>query len=164
MLVYYIYEKGEIMNNKNYKKILEKIARLNDEIDDKQAKTLELDLLKRIIIRLQAFDCTECANNLSELSGYVNYLDENKNSLEKQELKEYRKIIEEIKTHLQKEHGLVPQGYYLSVYMSIGMSIGLVFGLTVFDNLALGLPIGMAIGIAIGSGIDADYKKKGKII
>lgn len=152
------------MDNRNYNQILEKIARLNDEIDDKQAKKLELDLLKRITIRLQSFDCTECANYLSELRGYINYLDKNKNSLEKQELKKYRKIKEKIKTHLQKEHGLVPEGYYLSIYMSIGMSIGLVFGLIVFDNLALGLPIGLAIGVAIGSGIDADYKKKGKTI
>jgi F0F1-type ATP synthase assembly protein I len=147
-----------------YNQILEKIDGLNDEIDDKQAKTLELDLLKRITIRLHSFDCTECANYLSEMCEYIDYLDENKNSLEKQKLKDYRKIIEEIKTHLQKEHGLIPEGYYLSIYMSIGMSIGLVFGLTVFDNLAMGLPIGMSIGLAIGAGIDADYKKKGKTI
>lgn len=152
------------MDNRNDNQILEKIARLNDEIDDKQRRKFQLDLLKRITIRLQSFDCTECTNCLSELSGYINYLDENKNSLEKQKLKEYRKIIEKIKTHLQKEHGLVPEGYYLSIYMSLGMCIGLVFGLNLSDNLALGLPIGLAIGISIGSGIDADYKKKGKTI
>ena len=55
------------MDNRNYNEILEKIARLNDEIDNKQAKTLDLDLLKRIIIRLQSFDCNECTNYLSEI-------------------------------------------------------------------------------------------------
>ena len=152
------------MDNINYNQIIEKIARLSDEIDDKQVETLALDLLKRITIRLQSFDCTECGNYLSEISGYVNYLDENKNSLEKQQLQEYRKIMEEIKIHLQNEHGLVPEGFYLGIYMSFGMSIGLLFGMIVFDNFVLGMPIGMAIGVAIGSGIDADYKKKGKTI
>ena len=152
------------MDNRNYNEILEKIARLNDEIDNKQAKTLDLDLLKRIIIRLQSFDCNECTNYLSEMNEFVNYLNGNINSLEKQKLKEFWKTIEEIKTHLQKEHGLVPEGYYQSIYMSLGMSIGLLFGLTIFDNLAMGLPIGMSIGLAIGAGIDADYKKKGKTI
>lgn len=152
------------MDNINYNQIIEIIDRLNNEMDDKQANTLELDLLKRITIRLQSFDCTECTNYIPVIGEYVNYLDINKNSLEKQKLKEYREIIDEIETHLQNEHGLVSEGHYLSVYMSIGMSIGLVFGLIIFDNLALGLPIGMAIGIAIGSGIDADNKKKGKTI
>lgn len=152
------------MDNRNYNQILEKITKLNDEIDDKQSKILELDLLERITIRLQSLDCIERANNLYELGGYVNYLNKNKDSLGKQELKEYRKTIGEITTHLQKGHGLVPEGYYLSIYIPFGMSIGLVFGLIIFDNLALGLPIGMAIGIAIGSVIDADHKKKGKTI
>lgn len=152
------------MGNRSFEQILEKVDRLNDEMDLKQTKGLELDLLKRITIRLQSFECTECASYLSEMDGYVNYLDENKNSLEKQKLKDYRKIIEEIKAHLQKEHRLVPEGYYQSIYMSIGMSIGLMFGLTVFDNLAMGLPIGMVMGLAIGVGIDADYKKKGKTL
>jgi len=152
------------MDNRNYDQIIEKIDRLNDEMDVKQTKGLELDLLKRITIRLLSFDCTECANYLSEMSDYVNYLDENKNSFDKQKLKDYRKIIEEIKAHLQKEHGLVTEGYYQSIYMSIGMSIGLMFGLAVFDNLAMGLPIGMVMGLAIGAGIDADYKKKGKTL
>ena len=152
------------MDNRNDNQILEKISRLKDEIDDKLAKVLELDLLKQLTIRLQSFDCAECANYLSELSGSIHYLDEKKNSLEKQDFKKHRKMIENMKTHLQKEHGLIPEGYYLSIYMSIGMSIGLIFGMIVFDNLALGLPIGLAIGVAIGSGIDADCKKKGKTI
>ncbi len=47
------------MDNRSYNQTLEKIDRLNDEIDGKQAKTLELDLLKRITIRLQTFDCVD---------------------------------------------------------------------------------------------------------
>ncbi len=144
--------------------ILDKLTKLNDTLDVKQAKALELDLQKRITIRLQSFDCSKCETYLSELDGYVSYLCENYRSLEKRELKERRKIIQEIKTHLQKVHGLVPEDYYLGTYMSIGMSLGLVFGLTVFDNIAMGLPLGMGIGLAIGAGLDADNKKKGKTI
>lgn len=153
-----------IMDNMTYDKLLKTLDRLMLELDDKQVKSLELDMLKRIAIRLQSFECSECEDNLSRLGEYVRYLDENRDSLDKKELKEYRKSIELIKAHLQKGHGLVPEGYYMSIYMSLGMSIGLVFGMLVFDNLALGLPLGMSVGLAIGSGIDADYKKKGKTI
>lgn len=153
-----------IMDNMTYDKLLKTLDRLMLELDDKQVKSLELDMLKRIAIRLQSFECSECEDNLPRLGEYVRYLDENRDSLDKKELKEYRKNIELIKAHLQKEHGLVPEGYYMSIYMSLGMSIGLVFGMLVFDNLALGLPIGMSTGLAIGAGIDADYKKKGKTI
>lgn len=152
------------MKNESYDQIIEDVDRLKINLNNKQVKTLELDMLKRIAIRLKSFDCRECEDSMSTLGEYVRYLDENRNSLDKRELKEYRKRIEGIKAHLQKEHGLVPEGYYMSIYMSLGMSIGLVFGMLVFDNLALGLPIGMSVGLAIGAGIDADYKKKGKTI
>lgn len=152
------------MDNKNFNQILEKLNKISEIMHKKQANSLELDLLKRIIIRLQSFDCNECKNYLSDIEIYLNYFNDNIDFIEKQKLKEYRKTLGNIKNHLQKEHGLYPEGTYTSTYMSIGMSIGLVFGLTVFDNIALGLPIGLGIGLAIGSGIDADLKKKGKII
>lgn len=147
------------MGNNN--QILDLIEKFREKIDEKQAKLLELDLLKRIVIRLQSFDCNECNRYLSIIEEYINYLNDN---IDKQKLKEYKKEIEVIKAHLQKEHGLYLEGTFTAVYMSIGMSIGLVFGLTIFDNLALGLPIGLSIGIAIGAGIDTDLNKKGKVI
>lgn len=150
------------MGNNN--QILDLIEKFREKIDEKQAKSLEFDLLKRIVIRLQLFDCNECNRYLAIIEEYINYLNENNDLLDKQKLKEYKKEIEVIKAHLQKEHGLYLEGTFIAVYMSIGMSIGLVFGLTIFDNLALGLPIGLSIGIAIGAGIDADLKKKGKVI
>lgn len=142
----------------------QKIEEIKVQIDGKRAKALELDLLIRIASRLQSFDCAECTSHLANLEEYVRYLHENVNAMDDQEVKKHQKKMGEIKTHLQKKHGLVEEGYYLSIYMSLGMSIGLVFGLTIFDNLALGLPIGMAIGVAVGSGMDADNKKKGKTL
>lgn len=150
------------MENNN--QILNLIEKLRGKIDEKQAKSLELDLLTRIVIRLQSFDCNECKRYLAVIEEYIHYLDDNKDLLNKQKLKEYSKEIQIIKTHLQKEHGLYIEGTFMAVYMSIGMSIGIVFGLTIFDNLALGLPIGLSLGIAVGTGIDADLKKKGKTI
>ena len=152
------------MDNRDYNQILEKIDKLNNQLNDKQGKTLDLDLVKRIVIRLKSFDCTQCENDLYKLSEYINYIYENQNSLERQKLKEYNKFIEQIKTHLQKKHGLFTEGYYLSIYMSLGISVGLMLGLAFFEHWALGMCFGMSTGIAIGSGIDADHKKKGKII
>ncbi len=152
------------MDNNHYNQILQKIDGLFNQVESQQVKRLELDLLKRITIRLLSFDCSDCTDYLSEVEHYVDYLEIHKKMGDKQQLKEYRKLIGAIKAHLQKEHGLVPEGYYMSIYMSIGMSIGLVLGLTIFDHLALGLPIGLSVGLAVGSGIDALYAKKGMTI
>ncbi|MFC4388936.1 hypothetical protein ACFOZ1_14125 [Gracilibacillus marinus] len=152
------------MDHTQYEQLVEKIDHLHSQLDKKQAQAVELDLLKRITIRLDSFDCTVCTEAHSDIEEYVHYLEDHNDAIDKERLKDYRKRIEKIKTHLLKEHGLIEEGYYLSIYMSIGMSFGLIFGMIISDNLALGLPIGLAIGLAIGVAIDADYKKKGKTL
>lgn len=144
--------------------ILQRIDGLFSQIEGQQAKRLKLDLLKRIIIRLLSFECSGCTDHLSEMERCIDYLEINKKIVDKQKLREYRNLVEAIKTHLQKEHGLVPEGYYLSIYLSIGISVGMILGLAIFDNLAFGLPIGLSVGLAVGSGIDAMYAKKGMTI
>ncbi|WP_443659185.1 hypothetical protein [Clostridium algidicarnis] len=152
------------MDSKDFNEILANIQLLRNEIDEKLAGRLKLDLLERIYKRLYSFDCNECNKYLNELDDQVRELRNKRGLLDKQELKQHTKKIEAMKLHLQKEHKLVPEGHYTSIYISIGVSLGLIFGLTLFHNLALGLPIGMAVGVGVGSGLDADAKKKGKVI
>jgi hypothetical protein len=60
--------------------------------------------------------------------------------------KQQRQLITYIISHLQKEHKLIAEGYYLAIFMSIGLSMGVAFGLTIFDNIGLGIPIGIVSG------------------
>ncbi|MCH1624459.1 hypothetical protein [Fredinandcohnia quinoae] len=142
------------------------IRTLRSNISINSSKRLDLDKCERMIDRLGSLSvsCKKCQQYLLEVKDTIKQLESNADRIEKLEIKPYKKLMNDIISHLQKEHKLVTEGFYLSIYMSVGMSLGLVFGLTIFDNIALGLPIGMCIGIAIGASLDADAKKKGKII
>lgn len=136
-------------------------------IDNKKINTvLDLNKCERVIDKLGtlANDCQECEQQLVEFEKHYNHILEKNNQLQESDYKLHKKLIRAAYSHLQKNHKLLPDGYYLSLFISVGMSIGVMFGLTIFDNIALGLPIGMCMGIAIGSGLDADAKKNGKTI
>ncbi|MEH6996559.1 hypothetical protein V7075_28285, partial [Neobacillus drentensis] len=105
-----------------------------------------------------------CKEYLLELSRLVEELKNKHGHLEKRELTEHQQRVNNIISHLQKEHNLVTEGTYLAIYMSIGMSLGLVFGLLLLDNIAMGLPFGMIFGVAIGVTLDENAKKKGLTI
>lgn len=140
--------------------LLRRTQHLMETVDEKLARSLELDLLERIIRRMQSLNCPSCAAYVPELSAHLARFEDHIPP-DKPLVKAYRKTIEAIKAHLQKEHEIVPEGLFMSIYMSVGMSLGVALGLAVFDNLAMGLPIGMLIGLGIGAGLDADKKKKG---
>lgn len=158
----------DILDNQRAEKIIEMVNAIKENVDQKVSKELELDKCVRIIKRLDSFatssNCKKCEHHLTELEDYFLRLKDTLTILTKDVLKEHRKLINNIISHLEKEHKLISEGYYLGIYMSIGISLGFVFGLVTFDNIALGLPIGMCIGIGIGAGLDADAKKKGRII
>lgn len=153
------------MEGDQLKRLHRNIEVLKGMLTEKEVKKLDFDLLQRIIIRLNSFDCNECKEYLQEIDEHTKMLIEKGKPVDKSDFEGYQKKISDSISHLQKEHKLVREGYYMSVYMPLGMSVGLVFGLAIFENnIALGLPMGMCIGIAIGSGLDADAKKKGRTI
>jgi hypothetical protein len=138
----------------------------NEKIGDKNSKQLNVDQLIRVVDRLETFsgECQECEKYLSNFSNHIENLKNQYVNNMKLDFKDHQKKVNEIISHLQNQHKLISEGYYLTIYMSIGMSLGLVFGLLVGDNLALGLSFGLGIGIAIGASLDADAKKKGLTI
>ncbi|MFP7300483.1 hypothetical protein [Neobacillus niacini] len=127
-------------------------------------KKLSLDKCERLAEKLGSFSssCTDCQQHLLELENNLVQIKENTDSLDDSKLRQYKKCITHITSHLLKKHRLVQEGHYLGLFMSLGISVGVVLGLTIFDNLGLGIPIGMCIGLAIGAGMDDDAKKKGK--
>ncbi|RYI26695.1 hypothetical protein EVU96_20240 [Bacillus infantis] len=151
------------MDNQRVDELNSFLEEIGQKADAKTAAKLELDKCKRIIQRLSSFssDCEKCDQLFLGLENHLIRLKSKAEHLTEGEIKHHKKLIGTISSHLQKQHKVVTQGYYLALYMSIGISIGTAIGLVVFDNLVLGLPLGMCIGIAIGTGLDEDAKKKG---
>ena len=77
--------------------------------------------------------------------------------------KSYDNSIKRIIGHLKKKHKLVTQGTYKGIGMAVGPAIGAGIGAAI-DNYGAGLAIGTGLGAAIGSALEANAKKKGKII
>lgn len=130
------------------------------------SRKLNVEMVERIIKRLDSFssECEECNHYLNELGDYILLHKEELEKLEKNSVKQYRQMIANITSHLQKNHQLVTQGYYLGIYISLSLSVGLIFGMVIFDNLAIGMSIGMLIGVVIGNSLDENAKKKGLMI
>lgn len=141
------------------------IRNLRGTNSEEISKKLDLNKCERVVQKLATFSdsCAKCQQHLLDLKNHFIQLEANINGTDA-DLKQHKKVIHNIVSHLQKVHKLVPEGMYLSLYMSIGISLGVVFGLTIFDSIALGLPFGMSIGIATGVILDADAKHKGKTI
>jgi hypothetical protein len=142
------------------------ISRVRGAVSKKTMSKLDLDKCERIVERIGTFSasCEGCHQHLLEVKNHFTELETNVDRIEETTFKRHRQLINHIISHLQKEHKLIAEGYYLAIFMSIGMSIGVAFGLTIFDNIGLGIPIGMCFGLAIGAGLDADAKKKGNTI
>ncbi|MEH7387022.1 hypothetical protein V7147_16665 [Bacillus sp. JJ1521] len=141
------------------------ISKLRSTISKESSKKLDLNKCERVVNKLDSFSvtCEECQQHLLKLKNHFVQLESNAKEID-MDIKQHKKVIHDIVSHLEKKHKLVQEGMYLSLFLSIGISMGVVFGLTIFDNIGLGLPIGMSMGIAIGVGLDADAKKKGKTI
>ncbi|WP_407270348.1 hypothetical protein [Radiobacillus sp. PE A8.2] len=151
------------MQNPKTEGLLAMLKQYEKYVNDQTAKKLGLDQCERIITRLDHFsvECHHCQQYLNELESHIKQLKDN-TAPNKADVKVHTQKIAGIIAHLQKQHKIVTEGYYLGIYMSLGTSLGLVFGLLLFpDNFALGLPIGIGTGVAIGAGLDADAKKKG---
>jgi hypothetical protein len=105
-------------------------------------------------------------NVIDQINQELNII--NRNHDEKELKKLVRKSQYKIVKLLEKEHKIVPKGYYRNTWMAIGMSafgipMGVAFG-AALDNMAfmaMFMPVGMMIGIAIGSQKDAEAAKKG---
>ncbi len=147
-------------------KLKDDLLVFNEKIGDKNSKQLNVDQLIRIVDRLETFsgDCKECEKYIRECSSHFENLKNHYVEHVEIDFKGHQKKVNELIAHLQNQHKLLSEGYYLSIYMSIGMSLGLVFGIIFSDNLALGLSFGLGIGVAIGASLDADAKKKGLTI
>lgn len=153
------------MKNQNTTAILNNCAELNLNLDPNIRKKFNFTLADRVIKRLDEFsgECVECATYYKDISDIVADYRARTGSLIKKDAVTFNKKIRQVVNHLQKKHKLVSEGFYAGIFMSTGMAIGASLGISM-KNLAVGIAVGIAIGVALGYGLDADAKRKGRLI
>ncbi len=149
-----------------YGRIAKEIGLYNNTLGKKDFKKYKLELLSRVARRVDDFSatCGECQifkqdiTSLLQEIGYVVGM-----AMSREKRKSYFKTLNKIIKHLQKQHKLVREGYYIGIWIAIGTGIGVAIGAAT-DNVGIGTPIGVGIGVAIGAGLDAKAKKDGRVI
>ncbi|MFC1991287.1 hypothetical protein ACFLVC_00925 [Chloroflexota bacterium] len=148
-----------------YDGIAEQINLLKDTISEKEYKKYKLNLLLCVAQRIAEFspECGQCQIYQQDISTLTQEVGNLIQVDDKDRRKAHLKTINGIVKHLQKQHKLVTEGYYMGVGMSMGSGIGVALGVAV-DSIGSGIPIGIGIGVAIGAALDAKAKKEGRII
>jgi len=135
-----------------------------DTLGKKDIKKYKLDLLTRLARRIDIFssECGQCQISQQEVTTLTQdlcYLAQ----WSKERRRSYFKKINTIVKHLQKQHKLVSEGYYIGIGFAIGVAIGAALG-AALGNPGIGPAIGTALGLAIGSYLDKKAKKEGRVI
>jgi len=147
-------------------RILEVLSDIAASTDLKLLKRLNIEQIKKVTARIDSYaaNCLKCTEYMDDLLRIIEEIANNNGQVDEAKIKSLNHLLQVVISHLESVHKLVPEGYYMSIFLSLGMCVGLVFGLAIFDNIAICLPLGLCLGICTGSALDADAKKKGKVI
>ena len=151
-----------------YQDIEREIGRHKDWLSQKDYKKYKLDLLLRIAGRVDTFSaaCSECQAFQPEIKRLVQDLNnfaQLPKQVAKEERKSYFRRVNDFVKHLQKQHKLVTEGYYMGIGIAIGLAVSAGIG-TALGNPGVGTGIGIALGLAIGKYLDNKAKKEGRVI
>jgi|GEM_PF-721202 len=159
-----------MQTNQNTIKNTESIMKtLEQTHNDTTLKQLNLKASRQVLNRLEAFS-EECEGCQMLLEGYYDDLKAlaQKDSLDRLDVKLFRKMHQNAVNHLTKEHKLVTENYYMSLYLPLGLMFGVIFGLLFFNNMSGGFAlftgVGLSVGVAIGINLDQNAKKKDRVI
>lgn len=152
-------------NSDWYDGIAKQIDELKSTITEKDYKRFKLNLLLCVAQRVTEFSpgCGPCTAHQQDVTTITRDLGNLIQINDKEGRKSYYKSINRIIGHLQRQHKLVIEGYYIAMCMALGSGIGVAVG-AAMDNIGSGIPIGVGIGVAIGAVLDAKAKKEGRIL
>jgi len=155
------------MNSKSdwLNSIKKQIDLLKGTSSEKDYKKYKLRLLLCIAERVARFypECGQCQIFQQDISTLVQDIGNLTQLPDKDRKKSYFKTIDNITKHLQKQHKLVNEGYYIGIGMAIGSGIGVALG-AALEKVGGGIPIGVGTGLAIGTALDAKAKKDDRIL
>lgn len=153
------------IKNDWYDNIFKQIQELKSTLIEKDYKKFNLNSLLFIAQRVAKFSsgCGQCMLFQGDITQLVKDVVTLSQVDDKDRRKSYFKSINRLIGHLQRQHKLVTEGYYIGICMAVGSGIGVALG-SAMDNIGLGIPIGVAIGVAIGAALDAKAKKEDRIL
>ena len=145
-------------------RISKRIRGLKAVLSEQEYKKRKLDYILRLIQRIANFSptCEECYKYQGEITNLINEMRTMAPSSNTAK-RNNRTKIKTIVNHLSKKHKLSFPGQHIGFGLSIGIGIGVSAG-SAMDNIAMGIGIGVGIGMAIGSALEANTRKKGKVI
>lgn len=145
--------------------ITKQIDLLKNTLSEKNYKKYKLRLLLCIAERVTQFYpvCGQCQIFQQDITTLVQDIGNLTQLPDKNRQKSYFKTIDNITRHLQKQHKLVNEGYYIGIGMAIGSGIGIALG-AALEKVGGGIPIGVGVGLAIGAALDAKAKREGRIL
>ena len=155
------------MNNISnwYDGISKQINQLEVTLNEKDYKKYKLKMLLCVAERIAEFspECGQCQIFQQDISTLTQDVGNLVQVADKDRRKAHIKTINGIIGHLQKQHKLVTEGFYMGIGMVFGSAIGVALG-AVIDTFGGGIPIGVGVGIALGAALDAKAKKEGRVI
>ncbi|MFC2038834.1 hypothetical protein ACFLUG_03585 [Chloroflexota bacterium] len=148
-----------------YRGIAAQIDLLKETLSEKNYKKYRLDMLLCVAERVEEFspECGLCQLFQEDINALVQDINNVIQLDDTNRRKAHLKMLNSIIKHLQKEHKLITEGYYMGVWMALGSGIGVALG-AVMDQAGGGIPIGIGIGVSIGAGLDAKAKKEGRVL
>ena len=145
--------------------ITKQIGLLEETLDRHNYRRYKIDMLQCLANRIDQFssECGQCQMFKEDVATLVQDASNISQMPTREGRKQYLKSMNSIVGHLQKQHKLVTEGYYIGLGVAIGSGIGVAIGVAM-DSIGSGIPIGVGVGIAIGAALEAKAKKEDRII
>ena len=145
--------------------VTKQIDLFKETLDKRNYRKYKIDMLQCLANRIEQFssECGQCQMFKQDISTLVQDVSNLSQMPNKESRKHYFKSMNGVIGHLQRQHKLVAEGYYIGIGMAIGTGLGVAIG-TATDNVGSGIPIGVACGMAIGAALDVKAKKEDRIL
>ena len=148
-----------------YGDIARRISELDNTLSQKDYKKYKLDMLLCVAQRVNEFSpmCTECHMFKQDIMSLTRDISNLVQTADKERRKAYFRAINKVMGHLQRQHKLVTEGYYMGLCMALSSGLGLAIG-AAMDSIGAGVPLGVGAGMVIGVALDAKAKKEGRVL
>ena len=150
-----IKNKMKLNKLKQSRDLEEKYNRIYIQFDNLLSELEKIELRDNIVTLIN--------NSVEELNSF--------SGVGKKLIFELRRKQSKILQLVEKEHKIVPKGYYQATWLALGMAVfGVPMGVALgsaFGNMAflgIGLPLGLSIGLAVGASMDKKAAKEGRQI
>ena len=153
------------VNTNWYNGIKKQIELLENSLSEKDYKKFKLHLLLCVAERVDQFssECGQCEIFKQDVTTLIQDVGNLAQIADKAWRKAYFKSMNKVIGHLQRQHKLVTEGYYIGVFMAIGSGLGVALG-AAMDEVGGGIPIGVGIGVALGAALDYKARKEGRVL